>query len=207
MTRPAAPSPADGDHAALINTLLERHLPGLRAFIRLRAGHVVREKEQTGDLVQSVCLEILSHQDRFRHDGEEGFRRWLYTTALREIINREHYYRAGKRDVAREERVRVTTGGPLGDERVLECYKSFCTPSREAVVREELQRIESAFDQMPDNYRAVITLSRIVGLSHGEIAKEMGTSEGNARVLLSRALARLSWILANGGRAGPGPAS
>jgi DNA-directed RNA polymerase specialized sigma24 family protein len=41
----------------------------------------------------------------------------------------------------------------------------------------------------------VISLARIVGLSHAEIAKEMGRSEGAVRTLLSRALARLATLL------------
>lgn len=188
---PRPPDPAPHGEAA-VRMLLERHLPGLRAFVRLRAGHVLRAREQTGDLVQSVCLEILTHHERFQHDGEDGFRRWLYTTALREIINREQYYRAGKRAYAREAQ---PAEGTDDDARLLDCYATFCTPSREAVVREELQRIEAAFDQMPEQYREVVTLSRLLGLSHAQIAQEMGKSEGSVRVLLSRALARLAWLL------------
>lgn len=182
------PAPGDPNRQHTLQVLLERHLPGLRAFIRLRAGPAVRLREETGDLVQSVCLEILTHEERFQHDGEEGFRRWLYTTALREIINKEHFHRAARRDVKKERRD--------VDSQLLESYATFCTPSRVAMVREELNRIEAAFDEMPDQYRAVITFSRIVGLSHKEIAVELGTTEGNARVLLSRALARLAWLLA-----------
>jgi RNA polymerase sigma factor (sigma-70 family) len=48
--------------------------------------------------------------------------------------------------------------------------------------------MERAFDLLSDDHREVITLSRIVGLSHAEIAAELGRSEGAVRVLLSRAL-------------------
>ena len=65
-----------------------------------------------------------------------------------------------------------------------------CTPSRNVVVREELARIEAAFDQLPDEYREVITLARIVGLSHGEIGIRSGRNETAVRKLLSRARAR-----------------
>lgn len=187
-------APGDAPRRQEVQLLLERHLPGLRAFIRLRAGPAVRLREETGDLVQSVCLEILTHQERFQHDGEEGFRRWLYTTALREIVNREHFHRAGRRDVQKERRAPASESS-FDDSALLQSYATFCTPSRVAIVREELGRIEAAFDELPDKFRAVITLSRLVGLSHAEIAAEMGTTEGNVRVMLSRALARLAWLL------------
>jgi DNA-directed RNA polymerase specialized sigma24 family protein len=41
----------------------------------------------------------------------------------------------------------------------------------------------------------VITLAHLVGLSRAEIAQQMDKSEGAVRVLLHRALARMSAIL------------
>jgi DNA-directed RNA polymerase specialized sigma24 family protein len=48
---------------------------------------------------------------------------------------------------------------------------------------------------MPDDYRTVITLSCIVGMSHAEIAEELGWLEPAVRKLLSRARARLARLL------------
>ena len=68
--------------------------------------------------------------------------------------------------------------------------------------REDLERIERAFAELPEDYREVILLSRLVGLSHREIAEDWGRKEGAIRVLLHRALARLSVLLSHaaGGR-------
>ena len=43
---------------------------------------MLRAMESTSDIVQSVCREILQHKDRFQYPGEDGFRRWLYTTDI-----------------------------------------------------------------------------------------------------------------------------
>ena len=67
-----------------------------------------------------------------------------------------------------------------------------------------LQRIERAFEQMPEEYREVITLAHLVGLSRAEIAQQLGKSEGAVRVLLHRALARMSSILSGPGTGGEG---
>lgn len=69
------------------------------------------------------------------------------------------------------------------------------TPSRAAMGAEQLAAFEQVFDRLPEDYREVITLSKLVGLSHAEIAVEMKRSEGAVRVLLHRALARLGVLL------------
>ena len=61
--------------------------------------------------------------------------------------------------------------------------------------KEELERFEAAMDQLPEDYRQVITLSHIVGMNHAEIAEEMGRNEGAARSLLHSALTRLGWLI------------
>ncbi len=53
----------DGDPES-IEALLAEHLPGLRAYVRLRMGPDLRAKESASDLVQSACCEILEHSDR-----------------------------------------------------------------------------------------------------------------------------------------------
>jgi RNA polymerase sigma-70 factor (ECF subfamily) len=184
---------AGGDRAA-IESLLEIHLPGLRAFIRLRAGQALRQKESTSDLAQSVCREILEHLERFKHGDKAAFKHWLYSTALRKIKDRARYYLALKRDARRE--VSLPAGDAAGDDsRLLECYSTVSSPSGKAIAREEMALLEAAFDRLPNDYKQVILLSRIVGLSHEEIARELGCTEVAIRKLLSRALARLLALL------------
>lgn len=185
---------AQGDRAA-VDVLIQRYLPELRAFVRLRAGPVVRARESSDDIVQSTCREVIEHIDRFQFPSEPAFKQWLYTTALRKILNRNDYYLAQKRDAQREVPLQGGSGSSADQQRLFDCYRSFSSPSRHAVLKEELERIERAFEQLPEEYREVITLAHVVGLSRVEIAEQMGKSEGNVRVLLHRALAKMSAIL------------
>ena len=180
---------ADGDRSAL-DALLRRHLPGLRGYVRLHGGEFLRAREASVDLVQSVCREVLEHADNFRHPSEGAFRRWLFTTALRKIRHRYEYWGAQKRDAGRE----VPGGGESGAG-LVECYASFVTPSRDLEAREEVERIERAFDRLSERHREVIVLARVVGLSRREIGERMGSSEVAVRTLLSRAQARLAELL------------
>jgi RNA polymerase sigma-70 factor, ECF subfamily len=183
-----------GDPPAL-KTLLERHLDGLHAYIRLQAGDLIRRKESVSDLVQSVCCEVLQEADNFDYQGEPQFRRWLYTAALHKVIDKNRYYRAGKRDAKREVSREQISEGSAQDSRLLHAYGDFCTPSREAIVQEELTRIEVAFQELPEHYREVITMSRIWRFTNSQIADELNKTEDSVRMLLGRALARFSSLL------------
>ena len=183
-----------GDRDA-VEKLLERYLPEIRAVVRLRAGPMIRARESNSDIVQSVCREVLLHMERFRHPSESAFKRWLYTTALRKIVGRRDFYLAQKRDVLRN----VTPPADEdADQGLLECYHTFSTPSRQAMVREEVERIEAVFEDLPEEYREVITLAHVVGLSRAEISEQMGKSEGAVRMLLHRALAQVARKLRRG---------
>jgi RNA polymerase sigma factor (sigma-70 family) len=79
---------------------------------------------------------------------------------------------------------------------LMDGYATICTPSQDAVLHEEIARMEAAFAELPDDYQEVITLSRLIGFSHTEIAEKMDKTPGNVRVLSHRAVARLASILA-----------
>ena len=184
---------AAGD-AGAVGQLLERHLPDLRAFVRLRAGAQVRARESSSDIVQSVCREVLQHADRFQFPSESAFRQWLFTTALRKLVDRREHWNAGKRAAAGEIPLGAETGA-IDEEALVAAYQRLSSPSGHAMLREEIERLEAAFDQLSEDHREVITAARLMRLSHAEIAERMGRSEGAVRMLLVRALAELAAIL------------
>ncbi len=49
---------------------------------------------------------------------------------------------------------------------------------------------------MTDEQREVVTCSRLLGMSHADIASKLGKSEVAVRKTLSRALARLAAVMA-----------
>lgn len=179
---------AAGDRDAL-EQLLQRHLPDLNAYVQRRAGAMLRAHESQSDLVQSVCREILEHSDKFQHPGEGAFRRWLFTTALRKLSHRRDFLRADRRDPGRNEDARRigSTDGAFD-----EPFVTDRTPSHEVALQDEMARIERALAGLQEDYREVIRLSRIEGLSRGEVAEQMQRSEGSVRMLLHRALAALA---------------
>jgi RNA polymerase sigma-70 factor (ECF subfamily) len=174
------------DRSPDVDELVARFLPALRSFVRLRMGRELRAREESCDLVQSVAREVLENADRFRHGGDAGFREWMFTTAHRKVVNRLERWRTAKRSAVRETHVELPD----------ELSGSGRTPSQQASAREELASLESACDRLTDEQRDVVMMSRLLGLSHAEIGERIGKSEVTVRKILSRALARLTAILA-----------
>jgi RNA polymerase sigma-70 factor (subfamily 1) len=183
--------PAD-DTTPPIERLLEEHLGSLRAFLRLRAGAGVRARLGHSDLVQSVCREVLQSKERIEFQGDAAFRSWLYTAALRKLVEHDRRLHAEKRDVRRE--IAVDAEGGI-DAALVQGYATVTTPSLVAMGNEGAAKLEEAFDELSEEHREVITLARVVGLSHAEIAAQLGKNEEACRQLLRRALVRLSMAL------------
>ena len=178
---------SQGD-AAAVETLLAQHLPALRAFVRLKAGAMLLAKESCSDLAQSVCRDVLENAARFRFGGEPEFRKWLFTTAMRKIADRCEHWNADKRHAKHE--AAIDAHGE--DDEALAGYRAIYSPSEQAIAREELERVEGAFGQLAPEKQEVVLMARLMGLSHAQIAKELGKSEGAVRVMLHRALAELA---------------
>lgn len=172
-----------GDPAAL-EQLMTAHLPGLRRFVRNRAGDLL-EVESASDLVQSVCREALEAlaRERFEYQGEAEFKQWLYNAALFKLRNRRRYWRADRRDGARD-------APPLSADELRAL--SGASPSELALENEDLERLRRAFGELPEDYRRVIRRVRFEGASHRVVAAELGITEKASRGLLARALARLA---------------
>ena len=198
-TRRLAEAAAGGDSEA-VEALLDRHLGELRAFVRLRAGALVRARESSSDIVQSVCREVLQNMERFQHPSDAAFKQWRFRTALRKLSNRRDFYLAERRDVLRETPIAKggeTSGAGVGESRLFDAYRSFTSPSHRAIVQDEIEEVAAAVGHQSEQEREIVTLAHIVGLSRAEIAEQVGKSEGAVRVTLHRALAKIADLVAS----------
>ena len=176
---------ADGTGAGLdaFEALLSQNLPDLRAHVR-RAGGAVLSDESSEDLVQSACREVLRRCDEFKHGGDEGFRRWLYTIAARKLADRARRWGALKRRA---------NGAVLAPDGAAAPGPS---PSGRAGQRERLDEVVAAMATLPAEQREVILLARLLEMPRAEIGEVIGRSEEAVRSLLYRAMGKLGLILA-----------
>ncbi|HZN38956.1 MAG TPA: sigma-70 family RNA polymerase sigma factor [Planctomycetota bacterium] len=176
-----------GDGTALA-TLLQQHLPALRAFARLRMSPLLRGRESSDDLVQSACCALVRSLGSFEYRGEEAFRGWLYTAVANKVLEHERDARAQIRDARRE----VQGSDTDRDAALSGVYAQVLSPSQELIADERLRELEAAFDELPPHYREVLTLSRVARMSRAAIATQLGRTEDSVRNLLTRALADLA---------------
>lgn len=170
-----------GDRGAL-ETVLQRHLPALHAWLERRAGAGLRTRESISDLAQSVCREVLHDLDDFEPRGEASFRNWLIQQAERKLVDRHRYHYRQARDPGRLD-------SDVGSERLPGRGQ---TPSQVLASTEETARIRALVAALPDDQAEAIFLHRIEGLEYPDIADRLGRSEAAVRALVARGLATLA---------------
>ena len=181
----------DGDQAAL-DRLCEVYDDRVLRIIRMRMGPELRTKMQSMDLVQDAFISALRSIDNFTYTNDGDFLRWVSKIAENRIRDNFDKIHANKRDVRKETPLNnnssttqdtfVGTFGPVDS----------ATPSLIMSKREDLNKLEKAMEQLKPEYREVITLTKIEGLTYQEAAERMGKGPDAVRMLLSRAITALS---------------
>jgi RNA polymerase sigma-70 factor (ECF subfamily) len=181
----------EGDEAA-VSQLCSVYGERVRRMIRLRLDQKLRPKLDSVDVVQDALILALGGLKDFTYKNEGDFLRWLTKIAenrLRDILDKFH---ANKRDIHKEipfkKEGRSTEGDSVGAAGPVRTT----TPSVIACRKEALDRLEKALDELKPEYKEIIVLKRIEGLSHAEIAERLGKNAGAVRMLLARAMAALT---------------
>ena len=176
---------AKAQNREAIESLLVRHLPGLRSWLQLRMGARLRSKETPEDLVQSVAREALGDLTDFVWRGEPAFRHWLYVKAQHKLVDKARYVGAEKRSPDRERGIQThMSGGPL--------IGRLLSPSGEVQSREEIQRIERAFAELSQEQQDAISMRRLCGLDYVQIGEQMERSLPAVRNMVHRGLSKLA---------------
>jgi RNA polymerase sigma-70 factor (ECF subfamily) len=142
--------------------------------IRLKIGASLRENLEPEDVLQEVQLRALHSISRFRWQGDGSFEAWLDGIAANFIL---HSAKAHRR--RREFQI------------VREPCASDPSPSHKERRNERFERLKKSVEELPEDYRVAMRLSRIEGLSIRDTAKRMGRSESAVKNLLFKAMKRL----------------
>lgn len=174
----------DGELAAY-NTLVLRYQNAVYSL----ALRILSSPEAAEDATQEAFIRGFRRLDSFRGGN---FRSWLFSIVANAA--RDELRRRGRRpqlslDAARDD----------PDHADLDPPDSGPTPG-EAAEQSELRRLlEHALTQLPDDWRTVVVLSDIQGLSYQEIAETVGVATGTVKSRLSRARGRMRDLLRESG--------
>jgi len=142
----------------------------------LVAMHLCRDAATAEDLVQTVFLQVLRDVDRF--DARRPVLPWLLRMLehrASDLRQRAHVRREQSGDAA------AAAGGP--------------SPERAAAANEVRERVAEALAGMPRDYRDVLALRLVHGLSSVEIAHANGLPPATVRTRLRRGLELLRGAL------------
>jgi RNA polymerase sigma-70 factor (ECF subfamily) len=183
-----------GDAAAL-GQLLELYRRYLTLLARLQIGQHLQGKVGASDVVQEGFLEAHRNFARFRGTSEGQLVRWLrqiLAAKLADLLRR--YLGAQRRDVRLERDIEgaLERSSIVLDRGLVSAEPS---PSQQAARREQAVVLAEALGELPDDYREVIVLRHLEGLTFPEVARRMGRSLDSVEKLWMRGLAQLRQVL------------
>jgi RNA polymerase sigma-70 factor (ECF subfamily) len=179
-----------GDISAL-GELLARYHDYLALLARLQLGRRLRGKVDSADLVQETYLQAHRSFTQFRGSTESELVVWLrriLASRLAKLVRR--YYGTKGRDVRME---RALADELEQSSRALDrgLFDARSSPSQQASRREQAVLLANALARLPANYREVLILRHLQGLSFPEVAQRMQRSLDSVEKLWTRALGRL----------------
>lgn len=179
-----------GSEAAL-GTLLESYRNYLRVLARAEIGRRLQGKLDASDIVQETFLEAHRNFNLFRGTSGVQFASWLRQILAARISNLiRHYFGTQARDVRLEQEIASgldNSSRMLGDE----LAGPVATPSQQAAQREQTVLLADAMERLPGDYREVLILRHLEGLTFPEVARRMGRTEDSVEKLWVRALVQL----------------
>jgi RNA polymerase sigma-70 factor (ECF subfamily) len=181
----------DGDNSAL-DQLCRVYGERVHRIVRFRMGTELRGKLESMDLVQDAFVAAVRDLGDFEYQNEGDFLRWMSQIAENRIRDNLKRLHADKRDIRRE--VPIDHRAPTtGDNchRMPEPIRN-TTPSVIMSISEELDKLENAMNLLKPEYREVIVLNQIEGLSLKKIGDRLCKSPDAVRMLVARAMAALT---------------
>jgi len=183
----------NGDASAL-DHLYRVYGERVRWMVRLRMGRALRARMESMDLVQEVLIHAFRGLSKFTYTNEGDLVRWLSRITQNALRDRLDNLHAGKRDIRKEVPAGGSRSGDGSDSFGARAPLDAATPSVILSQREDLGRLEKAIDALKSEYREVIVLTKLEGLSYKEIGARMGRSPDAVRMLVSSAMAELTAV-------------
>ncbi len=182
-----------GGEAAL-GSLLELYRNYLRLLARIEIGRKLQGKLDASDLVQETFLEAHRNFRLFQGSEEPQFVAWLRQILAAKVANLvRHYFGTQGRDVRLERELGASLDNSsrmLGQE----LAASLTSPSLKAERREQAVLLADALAKLPTDYREVIILRHLEGLTFPEVAGKMERTQDSVEKLWLRGLARLRQV-------------
>ena len=143
---------------------------------------LTEDEEEARDLAQETFLQAFRCVHQFR--GEANVKTWLYRIAINLARNRWRWWTRRRRSLTSS-----LDGGDEYSQSLLATLRDSREPDPEqnALRHEREQILQTALGKLRRNYREVVVLRDVEGLSYEEVAAALSLSIGTVKSRLSRA--------------------
>lgn len=154
-----------GEHSQALSRLFEEHNRTLHSFLKARLGN----EQEAREVAQEAYVRLL----QLHEPGTVSFlRAYLFKTAANLAVDRIRQ---------RLNRESLDLGAPRVD------LIDRLSPDRLLMAAEDLELLEQALFELPQEYRRAFVLHRFKDWSSAQIARELGVQERMVRNYISRA--------------------
>ena len=168
------------DNKKEFSAIYAEYRPKIVGYLRRLVGDADAE-----DVAQEVFVKVSRSLDNFR--GDSSLSTWIYRIATNAAT--DHLRKPSSRQAF------PATGGPPDDEAPADDSEALDdgTPVLDTLlIRKDMNEcIRGIVDSLPENYRTVVVLGEIEGLTNAEIAEVLGISLDTVKIRLHRARVRL----------------
>ena len=180
-TRTAAPATTP-----FFDALVQEHHQKIYSLIYRQLG----DHEEACDLTQDVFVRAYQAFEHFR--GEASVYTWLYRIAINLSLNRAKQLRRR----SRWEQASIDEPLQINGEQLQREFADWSRSPEKLAEDSELQRlIHHSIGSLPPDYRAVVLLRDVQGLSYAEVAEATGSSLEAVKSRLFRARTQLQSVL------------
>ncbi len=171
----------DGDHTAFEKLVLENQKKVYNLALRM-----VGNEEDAFDMSQEAFIKAYNSIVFFR--GDSKFSVWLYRLTTNVCLD-------FLRSEGRKSHSSLSYIGDENEEKELEIPDERFSPETLSEKKELREAVNRGLDNLPKDYKAVLLLREIEGLSYEEIAETLSLEVGTVKSRIFRARKRLCTIL------------
>jgi RNA polymerase sigma-70 factor (ECF subfamily) len=170
-----------------LEVLYSRFAGKLLALIRLRMGRKLRGQMESRDILQATLLKSFQNIGQFESCETSSLMGWLARIAENEMRDLGDHHRRQRRDAERNVALDDQPGEiPAGGRSALS----------QVIWGQEAERLEQALESLDQPQREIILLRKFEELSFKEIGEHLGKSEDACRMMLARAMTKLTLKMA-----------